>query len=117
VDPLPTLAGITVSGGRLNVNKMLGGFGELDVDTLITSGPKKHTHKRRARFAFESPTHHPASFLCQIDDKGFAPCVGFAKYKLKLGKHVFAVKALDAIGREDPTPATRKFKVKPRGKK
>jgi subtilisin family serine protease len=117
VDPLPSLAGITVAGGRLNVNKALGGSGELDVDTAITSGPKKKTHRRRARFAFESPTHHPASFLCQIDDKGFTPCVGFAKYKVKLGKHVFAVKAVDQIGREDPTPARLRFKVKPRGKK
>jgi len=117
VDLLPSLAGVTVTGGRLNVNKALGGTGELDVDTVITSGPKKKTHKRRARFSFDSPTHHPASFLCQIDDKGFAPCAGFAKYKVKFGKHVFAVKAVDAIGREDPTPATQAFKVKKKKKK
>jgi hypothetical protein len=43
--------------------------------------------------------------------------VGFAKYKVKLGKHVFAVKAVDQIGREDPTPATLKFRVKKKKKK
>ncbi len=116
VDPVPSLAGITVTGGRLNVNKALGGSGELDVDTVIATGPRHKTHKKRARFSFVSPTHVPASFMCQIDDKGWEPCIGFAKYKVKPGKHVFAVKAIDQIGREDPTPATLKFKVKPRRK-
>lgn len=117
-DPLPSLAGITATGGRLNVKAALGGVGELDVDTVITEGlPKKTTRKKRVRFGFDSPTHKPASFLCQIDKKGFEPCLGFAKYRAGRGRHTFAVKALDLIGREDPTPARERFKVKRRKKK
>lgn len=116
VDPLPSLAGITVTGGRLNVNRALGGSGELDVDTEVTSGPRKKTHKKRARFSFDSPTHTPASFLCQIDKKAFQPCFGFVKYRVGRGRHTFSVKAVDMIGREDPTPATSSFKVKPKNR-
>lgn len=112
VDPLPSLAGITVTGGRLNVNRALGGSGELDVDTVVTDGPKSKTRKKRARFSFDSPTHIPASFLCQIDKKAFQPCFGFVKYRVGPGKHTFSVKAVDMIGREDPTPATYGFRVK-----
>jgi subtilisin family serine protease len=118
VDPLPSLAGITATGGRLNVKSALGGVGELDVETVITTGlPKKKTRKKRVRFSFDSPTHKPASFLCQIDKKGFEPCSAIAKYGVRRGRHTFAVKAIDLIGREDPTPATQKFKVKRRKKK
>jgi hypothetical protein len=31
--------------------------------------------------------------------------------KLKLGKHSFSVRAIDAAGNADPTPAITKFKV------
>ena len=113
-DALPTLAGKTVTGGRLNINHALGGSGELDVETVILTGPKHKTHKKRARFSFDSPTHKPASFVCQIDGKGWQPCVGFVKYRVKPGRHTFEVKAIDQIGREDPTPATWRFRVKRR---
>ena len=113
-DPLPSLAGKTVTGGRLNVNHALGGGGELDVDTVILTGPKRKTHKKRARFSFDSLTHKPASFMCEIDGKGWQPCVGFVKYRVKRGRHTFEVKAIDQIGREDPTPATQRFRVKKR---
>ncbi len=52
-----------------------------------------------------------------MDRKGFLPCADVARYRVRLGKHRFAVKAVDQIGREDPTPATSKFKVKKKGKK
>jgi thermitase len=117
VDVLPSLVGKTVTGGRLNVNHALGGAGELDVDTLLLEHPKRKTNKRHVAFTFDSPTHRPATFLCQMDHKGFFPCADVASYRVRLGKHKFAVKAVDQIGREDPTPATSKFKVKKKGKK
>jgi subtilisin family serine protease len=113
-DPVPSLAGKTVTGGRLNVNHALGGGGELDVDTVILTGPRHKSHKTRARFSFASPTHKPASFMCEIDGKDWQPCVGFVKYRVKPGRHTFEVKAIDQIGREDPTPATQRFRVKKR---
>jgi subtilisin family serine protease len=117
VDVLPSLVGKTVTGGRLNVNHALGSAAELDVDTVLLETAKRKTNKRHVAFTFASPTHRPATFLCQMDRKGFFPCADVASYRVGLGKHTFAVKAVDQIGREDPTPATAKFKVKKKGKK
>jgi subtilisin family serine protease len=117
VDVLPSLVGKTVTGGRLNVNHALGAANELDVDTNLLDAPKKKTRKRHVGFTFESSTHRPVTFLCRMDKQGFAPCADVARYKVGWGKHTFAVKAVDQVGREDPTPATLKFKVKKKGKK
>ena len=84
---------------------------------MVLEAPKKKTNKRHVSFSFDSLTHRPATFLCQMDQKGFAPCADVASYRVGAGKHTFAVKAVDQIGREDPTPATVKFKVKKKGKK
>jgi hypothetical protein len=111
------LAGRTVTGGRLNVNHALGAANELDVDTRILEGPKKKSNKRHVGFTFDSPTHRPVTYLCQMDKQGFAPCADVAQYRVSKGKHTFTVKAVDQIGREDPTPATHKFKVKKKKKK
>lgn len=117
VDVLPSLAGRTVTGGRLNVNKALGGSGELEVETVVLEQPKRKTRKRHVSFTFDSTTHRPVTFLCQMDRRPFAPCADVTSYRVGYGKHTFAVKAVDQIGREDPTPATAKFKVKKKKKK
>jgi subtilisin family serine protease len=126
VDPLPSLAGTTVTGGRLNAKAALGATGELEVETVITRGPKKKnantdagfstTTKRKVKFAFDSPTHRPVDFVCKLDQRDFAPCFGSVAYRASRGRHRFSVKAVDLIGREDPTPATYRFRVK-RGNK
>ena len=117
VDVLPSLAGRTVTGGRLNVNKALGGSGELEVETVVLEQPKRKTRKRHVSFTFDSTTHRPVTFLCQMDRRPFAPCADVTSYRVGYGKHTFAVKAVDQIGREDATPATVKFKVKKKKKK
>ena len=117
VEPVGSLAGRTVTGGRLNVNRALGGSGELDVDTTMLDQPKRKSSKRHSHFAFKSPTHLPVTFLCQLDKKRFLPCADVASYRVRYGKHTFTVKAVDQIGREDPTPAVAKFKVKKKQKK
>jgi subtilisin family serine protease len=117
VDVLPSLEGRTVTGGRLNVNKALGGSGELDVETVVLEQPKRKTRKRHVSFTFESTTHRPVTFLCHMDRRPFVPCADVTSYRVGYGKHRFAVKAVDQIGREDPTPATAKFKVKKKKKK
>jgi large repetitive protein len=117
VDVLPSLAGKTVTGGRLNVNKALGGVGELDVDTVLLEQPKRKTKKRRVSFSFGSPTHRPVTYMCQLDAKPYFACADAATYRVGYGRHTFRVTALDQIGREDPTPATATFKVKKKGKK
>jgi len=52
----------------------------------------------------------------QARSRAFRPCASPKKLKAKLGKHTFAVRAIDAAGNVDPTPATRTFKVVERKK-
>jgi hypothetical protein len=81
-------------------------------DTRITSFKKR---KRRAAVRFAASGGSGAvSFECRLDRKQFSPCSSPKVYKhLKRGKHVFKVRAI-AAGQVDPTPAVRKFKVKPK---
>ena len=82
----------------------------------LTSKPKKKvlTLKRKARvaFAFSSATAG-ATFECSLDGDAFTACTSGKKFKVKLGKHTFAVRAV-ASGLTDPTPATYRFKIKRR---
>lgn len=66
---------------------------------------------RSAKFWFLAS--EPAQgFLCQLDKRPFAPCGSPRAYKhLKPGKHAFRVKAVDAAGNVDGTPAVAQFKV------
>lgn len=78
--------------------------------TTITKGPKR-THKRTVKFKFVS-SEAGSTFKCKLDRKPTKPCASPKKYsKLKPGKHVFKVFAIDRAGNKDPTPATRKFRV------
>jgi hypothetical protein len=63
------------------------------------------------KFKFTSSEAN-STFLCKLDRKPFKKCRSPKKYKkLKPGKHVFKVKAKDAAGNVDPTPAKRVFRV------
>jgi hypothetical protein len=56
-------------------------------------------------------THAPgATFKCKLDKGAFKPCRSPKTYKVKPGKHVFKVEAIDVAG-ADKTPATYRFKV------
>jgi len=75
---------------------------------------KKKIKGRTAKFKFVS-SEAGSTFQCRLDKKKFNPCRSPKKYKrLKPGKHVFEVRAIDAVGNKDKTPATRKFRVLPR---
>ena len=51
-----------------------------------------------------------AGFTCRIDNAPFAPCISpFQVPELGAGAHTFQVRAVDALGNVDPTPATRAF--------
>jgi hypothetical protein len=80
-------------------------------DTSITKGPKKKTTKKKATFEFTS-TEPGSSFECSLNGSPFAPCTSPHKVKGKKGKNKFAVRAKDAAGNVDPTPATYSWKVK-----
>ncbi|HET7454245.1 MAG TPA: NosD domain-containing protein [Solirubrobacterales bacterium] len=80
-------------------------------DTKIVKGPPKKTHKTTVKFKFTA-TEAGSTFQCKMDRKPFKACASPKKYKkLKPGKHVFKVRAIDKAGNVDPTPAKRAFTV------
>ena len=80
-------------------------------DTAITSGPSGTTSDSTPTFAFTS-TEAGSTFECRIDAAAFAACTTpFTTTALSDGAHTFEVRATDAAGNTDPTPASRSFTV------
>ncbi|MDQ3865593.1 MAG: Ig-like domain-containing protein [Actinomycetota bacterium] len=80
-------------------------------DTTILSGPSDPTPETSAAFDFAS-TETGAAFECRLDDAEWAPCTGPVSYDgLAAGPHTFAVRATDAAGNTDATPATHVWSV------
>jgi hypothetical protein len=85
-------------------------------ETGIVRGPKRKTKKRRANFEFDST--EAGSFQCSIDEKPFVACTTPRTYrKLKTGKHVFNVRAVDLAGNLDASPAVRVWNIRAKRKK
>jgi large repetitive protein len=79
--------------------------------TTIKSGPSGKTGSHKATFKFKS-NEAGATFQCKLDGKKWASCRSPKTYKnLKDGKHTFRVKARDAAGNVDPSPAKRSWRV------
>ena len=76
-------------------------------ETAIDSGPDDPTSSPSASFAFSAG--EPGSRLeCSLDAAAFAPCTSPRDYgPLAAGAHEFRVRATDAAGNSDPTPASR----------
>lgn len=93
--------------------------------TSITKKPKKKAKKPVTTFRFKSD-EAGSRFQCKLTGKGvkkklkkYRPCNSRKKIyrKLKNGKKQFLVRATDAAGNVDPTPAKYKWKViRPRPK-
>jgi desulfoferrodoxin (superoxide reductase-like protein) len=82
-------------------------------DTTITSGPSGTVTSTSASFGFSS-TEQGSTFQCQIDGGTFSACPSPKSYSaLADGNHSFAVRATDAAGNTDPTPASRSWTVQP----
>jgi CSLREA domain-containing protein len=78
--------------------------------TKIDKGPKGKITATTVKFKFSS-SEKGSKFECKLDRGKFKPCKSPKTYKnLKLGKHVFKVRAVKG-GETDPTPAKRKFKI------
>lgn len=101
------------------------GFAAADTtapDARISRAPKKRikTRKQRAKVRITFSSDDPASrFECKLDNQAYTACTSPKSYRIKatgrLTKHTFSVRAIDAAGNVDPTPAALKFKVKRRG--
>ncbi len=72
--------------------------------TRILHGPAHKSAARLARFSFSS-TEAGSRFECKLDKSAFKRCASPFKHKVKPGKHIFAVRAVDAAGNVDKTPA------------
>lgn len=78
-----------------------------------TTIAKRSITVAKAKFWFGA--NEAAGFLCRLDKGRFKPCGSPRAYKrLKAGRHTFRVKAVDAAGNVDPTPALARFKSAPR---
>lgn len=107
------LAGATLDSGSVSCGP---GTDTTPPETDISDGPRKRTRKKRAKFEF-SADEPGASFECRLDKHSFGPCDSPERYRrLKRRAHKFKVRATDAAGNVDNSPASFKWKIKKRAR-
>jgi hypothetical protein len=80
-------------------------------DTTIQSGPLGTTLATVAEFTFTA-TEAGSTFQCKLDNGNWASCASpKALSGLAVASHTFSVRATDAAGNVDSTPATRSWTV------
>jgi len=80
-------------------------------DTTITASPTNPTNVTSASFQFTS-TKSGSTFQCSLDGAAFTVCTSPQPYSgLAATGHTFQVKATDAIGNTDATPASYTWTV------
>jgi hypothetical protein len=80
-------------------------------DTEITDGPSGTTNDPTPTFSFSS-SEAGSTFSCRVDSGAYGPCTSPKTLaRLDDGDHTFYVRARDAAGNVDPTPASRSFTV------
>jgi uncharacterized protein YhfF len=80
-------------------------------DTSVSSGPANPTKQTSATLAFTA-TEAGSTFECSLDGAAFTPCSSPISYLgLAAGAHGFQVKARDAAGNIDPTPASYSWTI------
>ncbi len=73
---------------------------------------KKATTVPPGRAAFVFTADETATFRCSLDGKLWTLCAARVRYaKLRPGRHTFRVRAVDAVGNVDPTPAGFAWRV------
>lgn len=94
------------SGGK-------GGIAYMTPLPHITFGPASKTRLRRPTFRFLDATGQPnTNFFCRVDKQRWRSCGSpFKLAKLKLGRHTFSLKAVNAVGTAAASPVKRSFKV------
>jgi Tol biopolymer transport system component len=80
-------------------------------ETTIASGPSGVIATNTATFTFSS-SEPGSTFECQLDGGPFTACSSSRSYSgLPNGAHLFRVRARDAAGNVDTSPASRSFTV------
>jgi len=80
-------------------------------ETTIDSGPPETTASTAAEFSFSS-SETRSTFECKLDGGAFALCLSPKDYAaLSDGQHTFEVRATDAAGNPDQTPASRTWTI------
>jgi hypothetical protein len=80
-------------------------------NTEITKKPRGRVKSRTARFVFESSEPN-STFECKLDGGNWRNCSSPKVYeRLSKGEHTFKVRAIDADGNVDPTPAARTWRI------
>jgi hypothetical protein len=81
-------------------------------DTMIDLGPSGTTTDTNASFTFSSSEETGSTFQCRLDDAPYASCTSPKTYTgLTTGSHTFQVKATDAAGNTDASPASRTWTI------
>jgi hypothetical protein len=79
-------------------------------ETSIGSAPPSTTTSTSATFTFSAS--EAAAFECSLDDAAFATCVSPREYTgLAVGTHQFQVRATDAAGNTDASPASHTWTI------
>ena len=82
-------------------------------DTTIDTGPPAETPQNSATLTF-SANEQGASFQCSLDGAQYGACTSpHTVSGLSVGNHQLRVRATDAAGNQDLTPATRNWRVTP----
>ncbi|HET7443888.1 MAG TPA: beta-propeller fold lactonase family protein [Solirubrobacterales bacterium] len=75
------------------------------LDTVIGTGPPAYDSRSSSTFDFDAS--YPSTYECKFDSGSFAACDRAAAIQVANdGPHTLAVRARDAVGNVDPTPAT-----------
>jgi hypothetical protein len=83
-------------------------------DTTITASPANSSEVATASFAFTGTVDVAVAFECQLDTDAYAPCVSpLTLSDLSKGAHTFRVRAIDASGNVDLTPAIFTWAIDP----
>jgi Bacterial Ig-like domain len=100
-----------LNGNALSANKSWTFTTVTPPNTTIDSGPEGTIASDTARFTFSS-SKPGSSFQCSLDGSTFAACTSPMNYSSQSqGDHTFRVRAIDATGTKDPTPASRSWTV------
>jgi hypothetical protein len=80
-------------------------------ETWLTSAPPATTTARSATFSFAAS--EAGSFECSLNGSAWSACVSPQSYaSLKKGTWTFRVRAVDAVGNADATPAAHTWRIR-----